>query len=127
MTKIKNSARTPLGAAVIGGLIVAAVGLIAISAGLVKSSSSSTNAAAALAPAPLPQQAVQHGQTQTSGLTVDDIYKADSPGVAFVQSTLPPKQPSPFNPFGGSSGGTATGTGFVIDHAGHILTNAHVV
>src|SRR5262245_39765589 len=127
MTKIKNSARTPLGAAVIGGLIVAVVGLIAISAGLVKSSSSSSNAVAALAPAPLPQQAVQHGQTQTSGLTVDDIYKSDSPGVAVVQSTLPPKQPSPFNPFRRSSGGSATGRGLATDHAGHILPNAHVV
>jgi S1-C subfamily serine protease len=126
MNKLRNSARTPLGSAVIGGLIVAVVGLIAIAAGWVQSSPSSTNEAAALAPAPLPQQAVQHGAT-SGGLTVDQIYTSDSPGVAFVQSTLPPQAPTPFNPFGGSGGGTATGTGFVIDHAGHILTNAHVV
>ena len=127
MNKIRNSARTPLGSAVIGGLIVGVIALIAISAGWVKSSSSSENIGAALAPAPLPQQAVQHGDARGGGLTVDQIYKADSPGVAFVQSTLPPKPPSPFNPFGSSGGGTATGTGFVIDRAGHILTNAHVV
>jgi S1-C subfamily serine protease len=127
MTKIRNAARTPLGSAVVGGLIVAVVGLVAITAGWVKSSSSSTDVTAALAPAPLPQHAVQQGQTQGSGLTVDDIYKADGPGVVFVQSTLPAQQPTPFDPFGGSGGGTATGTGFVIDHAGHILTNAHVV
>jgi S1-C subfamily serine protease len=127
VTKIRNAARTPLGSAVIGGLIVAVVGLIAIGAGWVSSSSSSSDVTAALAPAPLPQQAVQHGDAGGSGLTVNQIYSADSPGVAFVQSTLPPQQPTPFNPFGGSGGGTATGTGFVIDHAGHILTNAHVV
>jgi S1-C subfamily serine protease len=127
MNRIRASAGTPLGSAVIGGLIVAVVGLIAIAAGWIHSSSSSTNETAALAPAPLPQQAVSHGQTASNGLTVDDIYKADGPGVVFVQSTLPPKPPTPFNPFGGSGGGTATGTGFVIDHSGHILTNAHVV
>jgi S1-C subfamily serine protease len=127
MNRLRNSARTPLGSAVIGGLVVAVVGLIAIAAGWVNSGSSSSDVSAALAPAPLPQQAVQHGDAGGGGLTVDQIYKADSPGVAFVQSTLPAKPPSPFNPFGGSAGGTATGTGFVIDHAGHVLTNAHVV
>ncbi len=127
MNRIRSAARTPLGSAVIGGLIVAVVGLIAITAGWVKSDSSSIDATAALAPAPLPQQAVQHGDAGGGGLTVDQIYKTDSPGVAFVQATEPPQPPSPFNPFGGSGGGTATGTGFVIDHAGHILTNAHVV
>src|SRR3954454_21136518 len=128
MTKIRNAARTPLGSAVIGGLIVAVVGLVAIAAGWVSSSSSSNDGTASSpAPAPPPQQAVQHGDATGSGLTINEIYKADSPGVAFVQSTLPPQQPTPFNPFGGTGGGTATGTGFVIDHAGHILTNAHVV
>src|SRR5439155_1610124 len=48
-------------------------------------------------------------------------------GVAFIQAESAPRPPSPFNPFGGSGGGTATGSGFVIDTDGHILTNAHVV
>ena len=127
MTRIRNAARTPLGSAVVGGLVVAIFGLIAISAGWVHSdSSSSTEVSTALAPAPVPQQAVQHAAAG-GGLTVDQIYKADGPGVAFVQSTQAPKAPTPFNPFGGSGGGTATGSGFVIDHQGHILTNAHVV
>ena len=34
---------------------------------------------------------------------------------------------SPFNLLPSSSGGTATGSGFVIDTDGHILTNNHVV
>ena len=117
---------TPLGAAVIGGLIVAVIGLIAIAAGLVHSSSSD-NTVATLAPAPLPQPA---SQTTGKGQTVNQIYKEDSPGVVFIQATVKPQGSSLLNPFGGggsSGGGTATGSGFVLDHEGHILTNAHVV
>jgi S1-C subfamily serine protease len=126
MSKVKKISSTSLGAAVIGGLIVAVIGLIAIAAGLVHSSSSD-NTVATLAPAPLPQPA---SQTTGKGQTVNQIYKEDSPGVVFIQSTLKPQGSSLLNPFGGggsSGGGTATGSGFVLDHEGHILTNAHVV
>jgi S1-C subfamily serine protease len=126
MTKARALARTPLGSAVIGGLIVALLFVIAIAAGWIHSSSSSSNVAATLAPTPLPHPA-QASQQTSKGLTVDQIYKADGPGVVFVQATTPPRPASPFNPFGGSSRGTATGTGFVIDRNGHILTNDHVV
>jgi putative serine protease PepD len=127
MSRIRRAARTPLGAAVVGGLVVAVFGWIAIAAGWIDSdSSSSAEVSAALAPAPVPQQAV-HQSSSGGGLTVDQIYKEDGPGVAFIQATQAPQQPSPFDPFGGSGGGTATGSGFVIDHQGHILTNAHVV
>jgi S1-C subfamily serine protease len=126
MSRAKRISSTSLGAAVIGGLIVAVIGLIAIATGLVQSSSSD-NTVATLAPAPLPQPASQ--QTGGKGETVNQIYKQDSPGVVFIQSTLKPQGTSLLNPFGGggSSGGTATGSGFVIDHEGHIITNAHVV
>ena len=126
MSKVRRISSTPLGAAVIGGLIVAVIGLIAIATGLVHSSSSD-NTVATLAPAPLPQPASQ--QTSGKGETVNQIYKQDSPGVVFIQSTLKSQGTSLLNPFGGggSSGGIATGSGFVLDHSGHILTNAHVV
>ncbi len=108
----------------IGGLIVGLLGWIAIAAGWIQSGSNGTQAAA-LAPAPLPEPAAQ--QSTGKGLTVNQIYQKDSPGVAFVQAQSAPQPSSPFNPFGGGGSGTATGSGFVIDHEGHILTNAHVV
>jgi S1-C subfamily serine protease len=124
MSKVKRVSRTPVGAAVIGGLVVGLLGWIAIAAGWIESESSG-NTATALAPAPLPQPAAQ--QSNGKGLTVNQIYQQDSPGVAFVQAQSAPRPPSPLNPFGGGGGGTATGSGFVIDQQGDILTNAHVV
>jgi S1-C subfamily serine protease len=123
MNAVRRAARTPFGSAVIGGLIVAILGCIAIAAGWVKSSDND-NQISALATTPAPQPTSQ--KSGGKGLTVNQIYQQDSPGVAFIQAQQAPRPSSPFNPFGGG-GGTATGSGFVIDHEGHILTNAHVV
>jgi S1-C subfamily serine protease len=108
---------------VIGGLVVGILGWIAIAAGWVKASDD--NQAPALTSPPLTQPAAQ--RSNGNALSVNGIYQQDSPGVVFIQSQSAPKPPSPLNPFGGSGGGTATGSGFVLDTAGHILTNAHVV
>ena len=113
--------RTSFGAAVAGGLVVGIVGLIAITAGWVKSSGDEVSS---LTATPLPQPAPRLASGK--GLTVNQIYEQDSPGVVFIQAQSAPRPASPLNPFGGG-GGSATGSGFVIDHAGHILTNAHVV
>src|SRR5262245_2705151 len=127
MKRIRNATRKPLGSAVVAGLVVALFGWIATAAVWNHSDySSSADDRAAHAPTP-PPKASPASQQKSSGLTVNQIYQADGPGVAFVQSTLASQPASPLNPFGGSSGGTATGSGFVIDHQGHILTNAHVV
>jgi S1-C subfamily serine protease len=67
--------------------------------------------------------------SDASGLTAGDIYKRDAPGVAFIRSQIVQRtQSSPFD-FGlpQEQQGEATGSGFVIDRAGTILTNAHVV
>jgi len=61
-----------------------------------------------------------------AALTVGEIYDRTGPGVAFI--TAERKQPSA-SPFGfpEERGGAATGSGFVLDGEGYILTNAHVV
>ncbi len=62
----------------------------------------------------------------SDGLTVSDIYDRASPGVVFVQAEGAASE-SPFGPPGGGGGGAATGSGFVLDKEGNVLTNAHVV
>src|SRR2546423_14973015 len=62
-----------------------------------------------------------------NGLTVNQIYQQDSPGVAFIQAASAPRAPSPLNPFGGGGGGAATGPGFLLHHARHTLPHTHVV
>jgi S1-C subfamily serine protease len=122
MERFKRVSRTPFSSALLGGLVVAVVGLIAISAGWVKADTDEP----ALAPVPLTEPASDTGSAK--GETVNEIYEQSAPGVAFVQAEQP-TQEVPFSPFGPQErgGGTATGSAFVIDADGHLLTNAHVV
>jgi S1-C subfamily serine protease len=121
LARAKAASRTPFGSALVGGLVVAVLGWIAIAAGLVNASSDNDSPSPLLTPAPVNAKATSGGDT------VAQIYKADSAGVAFVEAEQRPQPASPFDPLGGSGGGTATGSGFVIDGDGDILTNNHVV
>jgi S1-C subfamily serine protease len=65
-------------------------------------------------------------------LTLGDIYRRDAPGVVQVTSTTKvqlPRNDFFTNPFGlpGTEVQRALGSGFVIDKAGYIVTNYHVV
>jgi S1-C subfamily serine protease len=78
------------------------------------------------------QQAPLQGQATSDsgdgGLTPRDIYKRDAPGVAFIRAQVVEQTQSPFDfGFPQQQRGEATGSGFVIDKDGTILTNAHVV
>src|SRR3954447_15643445 len=77
------------------------------------------------------QQAPLRGQDSSAGgeaLTPRDIYKRAAPGVVFIRAQVVQQTQSPFDfGFPQQQRGEATGSGFVIDRNGTILTNAHVV
>jgi S1-C subfamily serine protease len=132
--KQKGLFRSSFGAALLGGAVVAVIGAVLLLTGAVKSSGGGTTTiqeTTASAPIVSKSSGEAEGNDNGDGNTVDDIYKADGDGVAFIESTIPaePSEES-FNPFGepeSSGGGTATGSGIVIDDKGHILTNNHVI
>jgi S1-C subfamily serine protease len=118
--------RSSFGSALLGGAVVAVVGLIAIATGLVKSDGGSTTTITQPLAAPVATKS--EGDDSTN--LVNEIYKSDGNGVAFIESQIPASESSTVNPFGipeEESGGVATGSGFVIDGEGHILTNNHVI
>jgi S1-C subfamily serine protease len=69
--------------------------------------------------------------TGKSGLSINDIYRRAAPGVVQVTSTTLVRVPS--DPFFGNpllpqqQRQQSLGSGFVVDKAGHIVTNFHVV
>ncbi|HEY7951323.1 MAG TPA: trypsin-like peptidase domain-containing protein [Solirubrobacterales bacterium] len=118
--------RSPFGSALLGGAVVAAFGWVAIASGWIEAEGGSTTTVAAPLSAPIE---VKDGG---DGNLVNQIYRRDGQGVAFIQASKAPEESSGINPFGepepeGEGGGVATGSGFLIDTDGHIVTNSHVV
>jgi S1-C subfamily serine protease len=62
--------------------------------------------------------------------SINEIYRASAPAVVHIETTTKVQQPQNSffgNPFGNSQTQRALGSGFVLDKAGHIVTNYHVV
>jgi S1-C subfamily serine protease len=120
---MKRIFKGPFGSALLGGAVVAAFGWVAIAAGWIHSDSNGSTVTVS-EPLAAPIDAKEEGDTNV----VNQIYRRDGQGVAFIASELKPEESSGLSPFGESEGGgTATGSGFLIDTEGHIVTNNHVV
>src|ERR1700755_51329 len=113
--------RLPLISGVAGGGIVAVL-LLVLGAG----GSGKTTTVIQQAPLADVAPAAQRAGV-AKGLTAAQIYKRDSAGVVFIRSQIVERTQSPFDLFPTEQRGEATGSGFVIDKSGDILTNAHVV
>jgi len=125
MSRARHIFRSPFGSALLGGVVVGAFFWIAVAAGWIAGGGGDSPTI----PTPLATPVSDKGSEDTNA--VNQIYRRDGQGVAFIEATEAAEEaPSPFNPFGeeeSRGGGIATGSGFVIDSVGHILTNNHVV
>src|SRR5690242_17255525 len=120
--RLRQSAQNPFVAALLGGGVVLIAVLILAAAGVIGGSEKKTTIVQnPIAPA------TAADTKSGNALTVHQIYEKDSPGVAFMRAEVIQRTQSPFNIFPQSQRGTSTGSGFVIDQNGDILTNAHVV
>jgi S1-C subfamily serine protease len=117
---LRAAAPAALAAAVFGGAAGAAVVAVTDDGG--------TKTTTVVQQAPLAASPTSTSPSSSANLTPSDIYKRDAPGVAFVRAEIVQRTNSPFDFFGPSvQRGEASGSGFVIDKSGDILTNAHVI
>jgi S1-C subfamily serine protease len=103
----------------LGGLVVLVLGAILISTDVIDTGDSRT----VVRESPITQTTAGEGDGE-GGRTVRDIYRQEARGVVYVEANGVSSQQSLF---GTPDQGTATGSGFVVDEDGTILTNAHVV
>ncbi len=101
-----------------GGVVAALVGVLGVG--------HTTKTTTVVQQTPL---ATADASQKSATLTPGEIYKRDAPGVVFITSQIVQRtNPGPFD-LGApqEQRGIATGSGFVIDKSGTIVTNAHVV
>jgi len=123
MHRPKNALSSPFLSALIGGVLALGLGIAAVASGLISVDNSDDSPTTTVAQAPISSDA-----QPVSGAdhTVGQVYDEDGQGVAYIEAVEKPSgAATPFGPQ--SSGGTATGSGILMDDQGHVLTNAHVV
>src|SRR3954470_599448 len=109
----------PLAAAVLGGGVTAGV---LLGAGAVGDRTTTTVVQQAPLASGSPASA-----SSPHGMTARDIYRRSAPGVVYIRARSVQQTQSPFDVFPRTQENLSTGSGFVLDDKGDILTNAHVV
>ena len=122
---MRDVPRSPFVAALLGGLVVAAA-LIGYDQVRDPDTRTVVEQAPLRSGAPATTSSTADGRS-TAGLTPRQIYERDAPGVVLIRAQVVQRTDSPFDLFGPQQQDESTGTGFVIDDDGTILTNAHVV
>jgi S1-C subfamily serine protease len=114
---MKSILRSPVVSAAVGGIAVAGLFLALGVTGR-------RTVKEVIEEAPL---SAQPASDAASGLTPYEIYEQDSRGVVLVRATVSPTGPDPFEPTGAPQSGVSTGSGFVVNKQGDILTNYHLI
>jgi S1-C subfamily serine protease len=114
-----RSPATHLLSGVLGGLIVLVIGAILISTDVIDTGDTRT----VVRESPTTQPTAD--STGSEGRSVREIYRQEGRGVVFISAQGVDSEAE--SPFGVPQEGTATGSGFVVDEDGSIVTNAHVV
>jgi S1-C subfamily serine protease len=114
---IRRLLKSPFVAAVVGGLVVGGALLVSGVAGR-------SHTETIVDQAPL---VAQKAADPISGETPLQIYEHNAPGVVFIRARLVEQVDSPFNLFRARESQTSTGTGFLVDKLGDILTNYHII
>src|SRR5918998_1257422 len=116
----QRTAASNLIAGALGGLIVLVIGAILIETDVIDTGDTTQRV---VRQTPISQPAADPASAN-EGKTVQDIYREEGRGVVFIQAE---GVNGGETPFGQPQQGTATGSGFVVDEDGTIVTNAHVV
>jgi S1-C subfamily serine protease len=69
----------------------------------------------------------QSASRAAAGLTPHAIYERDAPGVVFVRAQIVQQLDDPFDLFPRQQSSVSTGSGFLIDLRGYLLTNYHLI
>jgi S1-C subfamily serine protease len=124
MKRIKSLRTSSFGSGLLGGLVALALGIAVVASGLISVDNGNGGTTTTVAQAPL---ATDAQPASAAPDTVGQVYDQDGQGVAYIEAQQKSTSSvSPFGPMQGG-GGTATGSGILMDDQGHVLTNAHVV
>jgi S1-C subfamily serine protease len=121
-TSQQRSSFSTLLAGALGGLIVLVLGAVLIATDVIDTGDDTTKVVRET----IPTRGVSNASAPDGGRTVSEIYKQEGRGVVFIQARGTSSQTE--SPFGlPDDQSAATGSGFVVDKDGTIITNAHVV